>query len=228
MNCYTLENIVDQTICINAGNHSNVSISNCKNVYIYILKPFSEIEISKTSFSLIFVSDASNVQVQDCSNISITCYGKNLSINQVDNCYFYLYITHPIQIDKDSIDKNNLFAPYNASYNGNNPTGPNCWKLTDDNSKLSLLSPHQFTTLVIPFGSEPNGINATIPNEYRIALLERERKASERRELLLNLFQKIPNLGEKINLQIQQKFQEYISSSGLEKQLNQLNSPQIL
>lgn len=212
------------SICVCQTEETSLEISNCTKSFIYVMKPMETIIIKHCTETTVFVFQANLISIDFCENLTMTSYTGNLQISKSHDLFLYLYVTNQPIISGGSFKVQ--LAPYNGVIKGLTIEGTNYWNrpLLQSGASSSLLDPTGFLPFVVPFGDEPNGIAAPLPQAYKKALAYREKIAEERRQLILEFFRKSPDAGSCLQKQISDQFQKYLSESKSGEQLQQLNN----
>lgn len=213
----------DATICIKVATASAITIGNSKRCFFYILQQMNKVTLQNLTECTVFISQSTNLEVINSGGVKVTAFIDNLKIRNSQRSTFYLFTLNPVVVTKKSVDIK--LAPYNAAQNSFAiPSGNNLWDKyeMDNDCRVSLLPASEFTTFVLPFGSEPSGIPVQLPTNYSQALLERERVAEERRKLILEFCKIAPAYSSAMHERITNTYKEVVQSNN--QQLQQLSN----
>ncbi|KAH0789976.1 TBCC domain-containing protein 1 [Histomonas meleagridis] len=219
-----IANVQSKTICVKSNSSNAIEIQNCKNSYIYIVKPIDTIIIKHCTDSLIFICSANIVTIDRSSQVKVTSYSQSIRVSKSHHINLYLYVnTQPI-VSEGSY--NIVIAPYNAASKFVLPTGKNFWNypINESGASSSLMDPSDFCPLVVPFGDEPDGISTYLPRDFLKTLAKRERIAEERRKLVLEFCKRNPDYSELIQQKISESFDKYLTESKGKEQIIQLSA----
>lgn len=219
---FNIQEKKDTTICIKDSFASDMTIGNSKGCCFYVLEQIYKITLQNLNDCIIFVSKSTILEVVNSTNLKVTAFTDRLKISNSQKSTFYLFTLCPVELVNKSTDIK--LAPYNAAQKSFEiPEGDNIWDKyeIDNNCSVSLLPPSEFTTFVVPFGSEPSGIPCQLPISYSQALLQRERVAEERRKLILEFCQRAPAYASAIQERITSSFKDVQACN---KQLRQLSN----
>lgn len=204
---FNLQEQSDANICIKDTQAKDITIGNCKNCSIYILKEIVNISFTDITDCIVFISKCNKMNVINSTQSKFTTFSSQLQIENSKDSTFFLFTLNPTIIKNKSTGI--AVGPYNAAHKSFTiPNGNNLWDKynVEQGSQAYILDPHDFEPFAIPFGEEPNGIVSTIPPTYSQALAQREKVSEERRKLAMEFCQRAPAYASQFRERIAEAF----------------------